>query len=113
MNREHRRDKRAPPKRAGHLPQHKKEQDNSQIVQCDVCEMMAAGTETVDLAIEHVADACQRMPETRVSVRPHPRNTVQSQAAADLGVLINILVVIEVDEPVPKRLAKDQPRHRS
>ena len=50
MDRENRRDERAPPNRAGHLPQNKKEQDRRRRVEQDIGEMMSARAQTIKLS---------------------------------------------------------------
>lgn len=50
------------------------------------------------------------MPVVRMTVRERPNDSVEGKPTHRFGVLINISVVVIVDELVPERLAKDQPR---
>ncbi len=52
----------------------------------------------------------QRMPVLRMNMSECPGNTGDVKAAGYPGILINIPRVIIVNEVVPKRLAKNDPR---
>ena len=49
------------------------------------------------------------MPEFGVAMRKGPGNAVPAQAADDLLILINVLVVVEIDEVMAEGLPEDDP----
>ena len=70
---------------------------------------MAAGPQSVNLAIRHVTQRRERMPQTRVTMSEDPLESVESESTTNLSVFVNVAVVIEVDEIVTERLPKDDP----
>ena len=52
--------------------------------------MDSAGFDAIDLAIEHEGDSGERMPESCVTVSERPKNPVETQAAADVWILIDV-----------------------
>ena len=112
MNTEQGGNKGAAPNRAGHRFEHEKQQHDGDAVQQDASEMVAAGVEPEKLAIQHVRNRRERMPVLRVNVGKRPRNSVQRDAARYNLFSVDVGVVVVIDEAVPKRLAKNQPRDR-
>ena len=89
------------------LPQDQEQQDRRGRMEQDVGQMVSAGPETVDLAVEHVGEPGQRVPIAGMVVEG-PRDPLEAQAARDLGVLVDVLIVIEVDELVPNCLGENE-----
>jgi hypothetical protein len=81
-------------------------------VQEDIREMMSAGIEPKELAIEHVGDRRQRMPVPGVAVRERPNDSGQCETAGYDRIFIDVNVIVEINEFVTKRLPENQPRHR-
>lgn len=113
MNGKDCRNKGAPPKGAGHLPQNQEEQDRRRRVKQDIGEMVPAWIKSIELAVQHVRDPCHRMPVRRVKVRERPNDAFNRQAAGDLQVLQHVIDVIHVYEIVVKGLAENEPRDYS
>jgi hypothetical protein len=116
MNRKERGNKSAWPDTASparttrHVAKHEKEQDDRNCVKKDIREMMSAGIEPKELAVEHVRNCRQRMPVPRVAVPERPNDSGQCEAAGYDRVFIDVDVVVEVNEFVAKRLPENQPR---
>ena len=70
---------------------------------------MAAGPQSVNLAIRHVTQRRERMPQTRVTMSEDPPESVESESTTNLSVFVNVAVVIEVDEVVTECLSKNDP----
>src|SRR5581483_4423815 len=79
------------------------------IMQQDVAKMVSGGIQTIDLTIEHVSKRGQRMPETGVTVGEKPFKAGKSQARCNVRILVNVTIVVEINEAVTKRLAKNDP----
>ena len=107
MNREDRRHPGAGPERPGHPPQGQKQEDRRGGVQEHVGQMMAAGLQAIKLAVQHVREPGQRMPVAGVVRGERPGDSLAGQAPADVPVLVDVIVVVEVDEVVAGRLAED------
>src|SRR5207253_7853909 len=101
-----------PPQSSCHLSQHEKQQDDSDGVQKNVGEMMSGRLESVELAIEHVRNDRERVPDTGDSVFKSPEDPFQRKACDDLCILINVLWIVEADELMSQGLAENQPRDR-
>ena len=113
MHRKHRRHKRAPPPRAGHVPQHQKQEDHRRRVQQNIRQMMAAGIEdAVELAVQHMRQHRQRMPVRRDAVRENPAEATPAQSMNNPGIFIDVFVVIVVDKLKMQRLPEDNPHRR-
>jgi len=78
-------------------------------VQQNAGQMMAAGMQSVQLAVQHVRQPRQRMPVERIILRERPDHSFERQAANDFRIFINVLLVIIVNKSVPQRLAKNHP----
>ena len=74
--------------------------------------MMAAGPQSVNLAIRHVTQRRERMPQTRVTMSEDPLESVESESTTNLSVFVNVAVVIEVDKVVAECLPKNEPDDR-
>ena len=85
MNRKHRRHKRAAPQEPRHPPQHQEKQDRRRRVEQDVGEMMAAGLQSVKLAVQHVGNPGQRMPVGGMDVGERPDDPLKRQTPATSG----------------------------
>lgn len=109
MNREHGGHEGASPKKSGHPSQQKKKQNARQSMDQNIGEVMPAGAQPVELAIEHVAQPCHRMPVGRVDVREGPFYSGLSDAGRNMLVFVNVDVVVEVDETVVNCLTKRDP----
>ncbi len=94
MNCEQRRDKTASPHVSSHLPQYKKQKNDGHRVQKHVSEMMPGRIESVELAIQHVRNRCQRVPVTGCRMRKGPRDPCQRQPCGDVRIRVNILRIV-------------------
>ena len=135
MNREHRRDKSAAPEAdinvvatglwpvhvstphrgvatadLGHVVKDKKKQQHGDGVEQNVREMMADGSKSKQLAIDHVRNRRERMPVPRVAVRERPSDSAQCQPARHDRISVNVSLIVEINEFVTKRLPENQPR---
>ena len=64
----------------------------------------------MQLAVEHVCDCRQRMPVFGVNMSECPGDVREVNAAGDPGVLIDVARIVIVNEIVPERLSKNDPR---
>jgi len=78
-------------------------------MQQHVRQMMSPRLETVKLTIQHVRNGGQRMPIGSMHMSEGPLNPVEGETVRDPWILANVLIVVVVDELVPKRLAKRNP----
>ena len=106
------RDKGAPPKGPGHLPQHQKNQDHRRGVKEDIGQMMPGGMQSVQLAVEHVGNPSQRMPVIGMKMGERPDDSPEAQPVGNHRILINILVVIHLDEIEPQGLPENRKGNR-
>jgi uncharacterized protein YoaH (UPF0181 family) len=113
MNGKDCRDKSARPKAGCHLLKHEKQQNNRNRVQQQIDEMMAAGLEAEQLAIEHVRERGERVPVARMRVGERPGNVTERKASAYGRVVSDINWIIEINEVVAKRLREDEPGNRN
>ncbi len=115
MNRKERGNKSAWPDTASparttrHVAKHKKEQDDRNCVQNNIREMMSAGIEPEELAVEHVGNRRQRMPVPRVAVCERPNDSGQCKAAGYDRIFIDVDVIVEINEFVSNGLAENKP----
>src|ERR1041384_3229197 len=113
MNRKHRRDKSARPQVPSHWLQKNKQQNGGDCMEKHVGEMMPARLQPEQLTIEHVRERGQRMPVARVRVRKRPDHIAEAQSSAHDRVLVDVNVIVEVNEIMPKRLPEHDPRERN
>src|SRR5205809_397596 len=78
-------------------------------MQQDVRQMMSPWLETVKLTIKHVRNGGQRMPVVSMHMRESPLNPVNRETVRDSWIFVDVLIVVVVDELVPKGLAEDDP----
>ena len=97
----------AGPQRGRQSPQREEQEDGRAGVQQDAGEVVPPGSllvgliaAMIDLAIEHVRKPGQRMPVGGGEMGKGPTCFAETEAAGDMGILIDILPVVEVDEPV-------------
>ena len=76
-------------------------------MQRDIGQMVAAGAQSVELAVEHVGEPRERMPIRGVAAGEGPRNPVGRHAALYMRVLINVFIVVVVDEREIGRPSED------
>ena len=112
MDGEHRRHKRAAPQAPGHLPQHQKQQHRRGGVQQDIDQMMSAGVQPEELAVQHVGKRGERNPVGDLRVGKGPAHRLHGQSLFHHRVLIHILVVIIIDELKMRRLSEDGQNHQ-
>ena len=99
----------AGPEIAGHLPQDQKEENDAGGVQQDIGQVVSAGViQSVELAIQHVGEPSERVPVGGMKVRKGPDDSLGSETACDLRIIIDIDLIVGVDELVPDRLAEDE-----
>src|ERR1051326_7931536 len=113
MNRKHRRDKSARPQVPSHLLPKNKQQNGGDCMEEHAGEMMPARLQPEQLTIEHVRERGQRMPVARVRVRKRPDHIAEAQSSAHNRVLVDVNVIVEVNEIMPKRLPEHDPRERN
>ena len=75
----------------------------------NICEMMAAGLESENLAVEHVRNDGERMPIIGLGIDKGLFQSVDAESLADQPISVDVSFVVEVYEVVPKRLVKDDP----
>lgn len=73
---------------------------------------MSPGLKTVDLTIEHMRNAGERMPVGSMHVSESPLDPVESETFGDPWILANILVVIVIDELMSEGLTENDPDDR-
>ena len=127
MNRKHRRHKCTAPKRTGwrgrspntaagaktrHPPQNQEKQDRRRRVEQDIGQMMAAGAQSVKLAVQHMGNPGQRMPVGGMDVGERPDDPLERQSPGDFRVIIHVIVVVVIDKVVPQRLPENGKRDR-
>src|SRR5438874_4440028 len=78
----------------------------------NVCEMMAAGIQSKQLAIEHVRNRRKRMPVSANDVRKCPTDSVNAQTPRNLGILVDVIRIVEINERKARGLSKYKPRDR-
>ena len=103
----------SPARTACHLFQHEKKQQHRYRMQEHISEVMTAGLESEQLAVEHVRNRRQRMPVSCVSMGKCADEAIGREALCDPRVFVHVHVIIEVDEIVPKSLTENNARkHR-
>src|SRR4029077_12209418 len=110
MNGEHGRHECAWPKRARHLLEHQKKQQHRYRMQEHISDVMAAGLQPEQLAVEHVRNRRERMSVPRMRMGKRAEYAVHRESSGDDRVLINIRMIVEIDEIVPQSLTKNEPR---
>src|SRR5205809_7098054 len=78
-------------------------------MQQDVRQLMSPWLESVKLTIQHVRNGGHRMPVVSMHMRESPVNPVNRETVRDSWILVDVLIVVIVDELVPKGLAEDDP----
>src|SRR5205085_8425742 len=78
-------------------------------MQQHVRQMMSPRLETIKLTIQHVRNSGQRMPVVGMHMGEGPLNPVNGETIRDPWIFVNVLIVVVVDELVPKGLAEDDP----
>ena len=109
MNGEHGRHECAWPKRTRHLFEHEEKQQHRYRVQQHISEVMAAGLEPEQLAVEHVRNRRERMPVPRMRMGKRAEYAGHRKSSVDDRVLININMIVEIDEIVPQSLTENEP----
>ena len=114
MNREKCGDKSALPVRAGlaltgDVAQPKEKQNRGNGVQENICEMVAAGFEIVELAIDHVGNDRERVPIVGLGVDECLGQTMQTQTRGHQRISVNVGFVVIIYEVVAQRLTEDDP----
>ena len=69
--------------------------------------MVPARIKSKQVAVQHVREPCQRMPEVGMSGRECPYETLTAQTFSDLVILSHIDVVVENNEIMVYRWPKD------
>ena len=96
------------PERRGHLPQGEEQEDGGGRMEQHAAQVMAPGGLLIDLPVEHVRQPGERMPVGGVEMAEGPDHVLPAQAAGDVRVAIDILVVVKVHEAVPDGPAEDR-----
>lgn len=74
-----------------------------------VSQMMPAGIEPEQLAVQHVGKGGERVPMPDLGMGERPDAPIEGQALRDLGIQIDGFRIVVIDELEPKRLAEDDP----
>ena len=72
---------------------------------------MRAGFHTEELAIRHMGQPCQRMPEIRVMGSKRPRDILWRQPLSHPPIIGDIGLIIKIDKFMMAHLAKHQNGH--
>ena len=107
MDGENRRHPRAGPERSRHPPQRQEQDDRGGGVQEHVGQVVATGLQSVEIAVQHVREPGQRVPVERLVRGDCPGDCLTGQAVLDVCVVEDVVIVVEVDDVVADRLAKD------
>ena len=75
----------------------------------DVRQVVAAGVQSIQLAIEHVRKRGQRMPVPRMSMRECVDYPFSGKSSYDEWIFIDVNVIIKIDEIVSQRLTEYGP----
>ena len=78
----------------------------------DIGEMMSAGMQSIQLAVQHVGKPGQRMPIVSLNAGERPDNSLERQPPGDHWIIIHIMIVVEVNELMAKSLAENDKRDR-
>lgn len=97
------------PKRTRHLFEHEEKQQHRYCVQQGISEVMAAGLDSKQLAVEHVRNRRERMPIPRMRMGKRAECAGQRKSSVDDRVLININMIVEINEIVPQSLTENEP----
>jgi len=81
-------------------------------VQQHAGQVVAAGTQAKELAVQQDREPGQRMPETSIQIGKGPANTLRVNTALHMRVPVNIDSIIEVHEVVAQAGQKDPNRQR-
>ena len=98
MQRKERGHQGAAPERARQALEQPEQQQAVDDVQQQTRDVVAAGPEPVNLAVQHVRQPRQRMPIAGVHTRERPLDASQRQASLDARVAADIVRVVKVDE---------------
>ena len=91
------------------ISQREKKEHRGRRVEHQVGQMMARRLQTEELAIQHMGDPGQRVPVAGVHMGKRPNDSIQFEAAGDRRVFEDVIAVVEINELVVNRLAKDEP----
>ena len=108
MNGKDRRHPGAGPKIAGHSQQNQKQKHRGRRVQQHVGQKVSGRIQAVELAVQHVGDTRQRAPLAQRAIGQRPPKSGKRQSGSNVRILGNVGVVVEGDELVAHRLAKDE-----
>src|SRR5436189_1356189 len=78
-------------------------------MQQDVGHMMSPGLDSVKLTIQHVRNGGKRMPVVSMHMGEGPLYPFNGETVRNPRILVNVLIVVIVDELMPKGLAEDDP----
>ena len=101
MNREKRGHKTAWPSPIGDVPQKNKKQKRRDRVKKNIREMMTAGFEIEELAIDHVRNERERMPVAGPRVDKRLDESRQTQSRSDQRISVDVSFVVVVNKVVP------------
>lgn len=81
-------------------------------MQQHICEVVTAGFETEQPAIEHVGNPSKRMPVAGMDISKGPRNSMESETGGDFRVFVDVPIVVVIEEIVMQRLPENEPGKR-
>jgi len=70
---------------------------------------MSPWLETVELTVQHVRDAGERVPVDTMRMSESPLDSAECETSGDPGISVNVSAVVIIDELMTKRLAKGDP----
>ena len=86
------------PDRASHSSQHQKQEHGIEDVQQDVRQMVPAGAQPEELAVEHVGKPRERMPIVRVVGGERPNDALPVEAGLDMGIGYYVVRIVTMNE---------------
>src|SRR5579871_3119759 len=97
----------AGPESRRHFSQGQKQQYDRGSMEQDTCQMVAASMQSIELAVQHVRNPRERVPVARISVRERPLDPLRSKPFNHFGILVDVILVIEINEPKSKCLREN------
>ena len=99
---------RARPQPAGHPPQDQEQKACRGGVQQHIGQMVSPSPKAIQLAVEHGREPAQRDPVVGMKLGKRPDDPRRREPTGNVSILVHKIIVIEVDEFVPDRLAEHE-----
>jgi hypothetical protein len=75
-------------------------------MQTHIRQVMPRRIQTVERAVKHMGEGCERVPIARMDMAEGPQKTVETDAGIYIRISINIGIVVKVDESVTPSFPK-------